>query len=106
MGQEDSEFPDKKLYEILGVDPAATEEEIKKAYKKNAVKYNLEKGGDHEYVVFFQKFPIKYYKKLEKFKEITEAYEILSDPELRKIYDESGMKGINEKRHGGNDCFF
>lgn len=54
MGQEDSEFPDKKLYEILGIDPTATEAEIKKAFKKKAMKINQEKG-DHENVVFLNK---------------------------------------------------
>ncbi len=66
----------KSLYETLGVSPDATQDEIKKAYRKLARKYHpdINKSPDAE----------------EKFKEINAAYEILSDPEKRKQYDQYG----------------
>src|SRR3954465_12468726 len=67
----------KDYYKILGVAKTATQDEIKKAYRKLAVKYHPDKNpGDK--------------KAEEKFKEITEANEVLSDPEKRKKYDTLG----------------
>ena len=68
-------------YEILGVDRNATQEEIKKAYRKLAVQYHPDKNpGDKEAE--------------EKFKELAEAYAILSDPEKRRRYDQFGHAGV------------
>ncbi len=66
----------KSLYETLGVSPDASQDEIKKAYRKLARKYHpdINKSPEAE----------------EKFKEINAAYEILSDPEKRKQYDQFG----------------
>jgi DnaJ family protein A protein 2 len=64
------------LYEILNVQPNASEEELKKAWKKQAMKHHPDKGGD-----------------VEKFQEIQKAYEILSDSEKRKMYDRFGENG-------------
>ncbi len=66
----------KSLYETLGVSPGATADEIKKAYRKLARKYHpdINKSPEAE----------------EKFKEINAAYEILSDPQKRKQYDQYG----------------
>mmetsp|Transcript_11087 Transcript_11087/g.17792 ORF Transcript_11087/g.17792 Transcript_11087/m.17792 type:complete len:411 (+) Transcript_11087:151-1383(+) len=81
-----------KLYEVLGVDKGADEKEIKKAYRKLAVKHHPDKGGD-EHV----------------FKEINAAYEILSDPKKREIYDKYGLEGVEQEggpsAAGGEDLF-
>lgn len=71
-----------KLYDLLGVSPSANEQEIKKGYRKAALKYHPDKPtGDTE-----------------KFKEISEAFEILSDPQKREIYDQYGLQAA---RQGG-----
>jgi len=61
------------LYNVLGVSPHATEEEIKKVFRQLALTHHPDRGGDAE-----------------KFKEINEAYDILSDPQKRRRYDQTG----------------
>ena len=69
-------------YEVLGVGKTASEEEIKKAYKKLAIKYHPDRNpGDKEAE--------------EKFKEAAEAYEVLHDQQKRQMYDQYGHAGIN-----------
>lgn len=69
-------------YEVLGVEKSADQDTIKKAYRKLAVKYHPDRNpGDKEAE--------------EKFKEATEAYEILSDEEKRPIYDQYGFAGLD-----------
>ncbi|XP_046644207.1 dnaJ homolog subfamily B member 9-like [Daphnia pulicaria] len=70
-------------YDILGVDTKATEREIKKAFRKLALKYHPDKNPAFE----------------EKFRDIAEAYEILSNPKKRKQYDDFGAEGT---RNNGN----
>jgi molecular chaperone DnaJ len=68
-------------YEILGVTRGATADEIKKAYRKNALKYHPDKNqGDPEAE--------------KRFKEISEAYEVLSDDQKRQMYDRYGKEGV------------
>ena len=69
-------------YKILGVNKDADENEIKKAYRKLAIKYHPDKNlGNKEAE--------------EKFKEINEAYEVLSDKDKRSKYDMYGKEGLN-----------
>uniref|UniRef100_A0A7S1BX49 J domain-containing protein n=3 Tax=Corethron hystrix TaxID=216773 RepID=A0A7S1BX49_9STRA len=73
-----------KLYEVLGVEKTAEEKEIKKAYRKLAVQHHPDKGGDEA-----------------KFKEISAAYEILSDSDKRSKYDKYGLEGVADDGGGG-----
>ncbi|KAL3850255.1 hypothetical protein ACJIZ3_012137 [Penstemon smallii] len=73
-----------KYYEILGVPKTAAPDDLKKAYKKAAIKNHPDKGGDPE-----------------KFKELAHAYEVLSDPEKREIYDQYGEDALKEGMGGG-----
>jgi curved DNA-binding protein len=79
----------KDYYKILGVSKTATQDEIKKAYRKLAVKYHPDKNeGDKA--------------SEEKFKEISEAYEVLGDPEKRKKYDKLGANWKQYQESGFN----
>lgn len=69
-------------YEVLGVNRKATAEEIKKAYRKLAVKYHPDKNPDDKAAE-------------EKFKEASNAYSVLSDPQKRKVYDTRGHAGVH-----------
>ncbi|XP_047255773.1 dnaJ protein homolog [Capsicum annuum] len=73
-----------RYYEILGVSKNAKEDEIKKAYRKAAMKNHPDKGGDPE-----------------KFKELAQAYEVLSDSQKREIYDQYGEDALKEGMGGG-----
>jgi DnaJ-class molecular chaperone len=74
-------------YEILGLEKTATEKDISKQYKKLAAKWHPDKNLDNKEAAE------------EKFKAISEAYEILSDPEKREIYDKYGKEGLQQEHH-------
>ncbi len=76
-------------YEILGVDKSASEEEIKKAYRKTAIKFHPDKNPDDPSAE-------------DKFKEAAEAYEVLRDPQKRQRYDQFGHQGVGGGFSGGN----
>ena len=73
-------------YDLLGVSRQASEKELKNAFKKKAMQYHPDKGGDPE-----------------KFKQINEAYQNLSDPQKRQMYDQFGT--VDPQQQGGPQGF-
>lgn len=88
----------KDYYKILGITKDSNEEEIKKAYRKLALKYHPDKNQESNAE--------------EKFKEIAEAYEVLTDKKKRETYDRFGEEGLKKgfgetnAGHGGNAHYF
>src|SRR6266404_9577152 len=76
------------FYEVLGVDRSAENEEIKKAYRKLAVKFHPDKNPGDKAAE-------------ERFKELGEAYEALSDPQKRAAYDQYGHAAFDPRMRGG-----
>lgn len=80
-------------YEILGVSRNASEEEIKKAYRKLAMKYHPDRNANNKEAE-------------EQFKEVQRAYGILSDPQKRSAYNQFGEAGVDPSRGGGAHAGF
>jgi len=79
-----------EYYTILGLSKSATEDEIKKAYRKLAIRWHPDKNPDNK-------------KEAEdKFKQISEAYSVLSDKEKKGLYDQFGKEGLNANKGGPN----
>jgi DnaJ-class molecular chaperone len=72
------------LYQKLSIPKSSTPEQVKKAYRKAALKHHPDKGGDEE-----------------TFKDICGAYEVLSDPEKRELYDRFGQAGLDASANNG-----
>ena len=73
-----------EYYEILGLEKSCSESEIKKAYRKLAMKYHPDKSPEDKKDEY-----------TEKFKEITEAYEVLSNKQKKSMYDKFGKDAVN-----------
>ncbi len=90
-------MPKRDYYEVLGVEKNAAEEDIKKAYRRLAVKYHPDKNPDDKTAE-------------ERFKELGEAYEVLCDPQKRAAYDQYGHDAFDRRagaygRSGFHDPF-
>jgi len=70
-----------EYYDILGVDKKASADDIKKSYRKKAIRAHPDKGGDPE-----------------QFKKLSEAYRVLSDDKLRKVYDRFGKEALQNEQ--------
>ena len=83
---------DRDYYEVLGISRSASQDEIKNAYRKLALKYHPDKNrGDKNAE--------------ERFKEGTEAYEVISDTQKRSIYDSYGKEGLNAEAGAGGASY-
>ncbi|XP_076328218.1 dnaJ homolog subfamily B member 6-B-like [Tachypleus tridentatus] len=79
-------------YEVLEIQRTATPEEVKKAYRRLALKWHPDKNPDQKDLAEFM------------FKEISEAYEVLSDENKRRIYDQYGKEGLlSHQGHGADN---
>jgi DnaJ-class molecular chaperone len=76
---------EENYYQLLGLKKGATDDQIKKAFKKMAIKFHPDKNKDDPDGA------------KQKFQKIANAYETLSDPEKRQVYDEHGEEGIKRQ---------
>lgn len=91
MGGPKGPVDNKAYYDILGLTKDCSEADVKKAYRALARKHHPDKGGD-----------------VEKFKELSTAAEVLSDPKKRELYDKYGKEGVEQgggEHHSANDIF-
>ena len=80
----EEEVDTQEYYDLLGVDKSASGSEIKKAFRKLALKHHPDRGGDADH-----------------FKKLTEANDVLTDDEKRQLYDKYGKKGVEQGGGGG-----
>lgn len=83
-GERPGPVDNERYYTLLGVSQSSSDADIKKAHRKAALQHHPDKGGDEE-----------------KFKEINEAYEVLRDPEKRRMYDRLGEEAMKNGAGGG-----
>jgi DnaJ family protein A protein 2 len=83
----------KNYYDILEIDKNASKNEIKKTYKKLAIKWHPDKNPDNKI------------ESEKRFKEISEAYQVLSDPEKKDLYDKYGDEGLNNNFSNNHSNF-
>jgi DnaJ family protein A protein 2 len=86
VGRPKKDVDTNKFYDLLGVKKNASTDEIKKAFRKLALKHHPDRGGDKE-----------------KFQELNLAHETLTDPEKRQLYDQYGEEGLQNGGGGGAD---
>jgi DnaJ-class molecular chaperone len=91
MSGKEPDLNSEDFYAILGLDQSATDDDIRRSYKRLALKYHPDKQGS--------KSDEEKKDAENKFKKVAEAYEILSDKKKRRIYDEGGLEAI---RGGGS----
>lgn len=87
-GSRQEEVNTAKFYEILGLGKNADQKSIKKAWRRLCKTHHPDRGGDPE-----------------KFKECEQAYEVLSDPAKRELYDEGGIEAVSRGGTGARDIF-
>ena len=83
-----------EYYDILGVDKSSDQKAIKKAYRKKALKYHPDKAPEDKKDEY-----------QEKFKEISEAYSVLTNPKKKELYDSIGKEGLEGMGGGGPNPF-
>ena len=88
-----SSHKDTKLYDVLGVSSNADADTIKKSYRKKALKYHPDRNKDNKEEAE------------RKFKELSHAYEILSDSDKRSTYDSFGLDAVNNSGNMGGNPF-
>ena len=102
--ESNKEIDNHTLYELLDLKPGASTstDDVKKAFRKKAVREHPDKGGDPDKVIL--SFDNKLF--LKKFRKLTEAYEILSNPEKKELYDKYGLEGVKNGGGGGAGDLF
>ena len=82
----------KDYYTVIGIEKSSSQDEIKRAYRKKAAQYHPDQNPDDKVAE-------------QKFKELQEAYEVLKDPEKRKLYDQVGSNWKDYQQMGSNNPF-